>query len=48
MRILLRVLIDTWWNVNAFYSVHNDIKNHVLIDTWWNVNNGKTIFSDFL
>ena len=34
----LRVLIDTWWNVN-YPNRHNaEISSNVLIDTWWNVN----------
>ena len=28
--LMLKVLIDTWWNVNTIITV--------LIDTWWNVN----------
>ena len=36
---MIRVLIDTWWNVNPFSArscAHSAII--VLIDTWWNVN----------
>ena len=34
----IRVLIDTWWNVNIMTRkvIHGSIQ--VLIDTWWNVN----------
>ena len=34
----LRVLIDTWWNVNYFGRVDVVTAYRVLIDTWWNVN----------
>ena len=35
---MLKVLIDTWWNVNEIaIKVFND-SDVVLIDTWWNVN----------
>ena len=34
----LKVLIDTWWNVNRFPHTHKVSCNLVLIDTWWNVN----------
>mgnify|MGYP006960463611 CR=1 FL=1 len=34
----MKVLIDTWWNVNDG-DVWNIVDNDkVLIDTWWNVN----------
>ena len=32
------VLIDTWWNVNLFYTSLSLFVGRVLIDTWWNVN----------
>ena len=32
------VLIDTWWNVNAFRRHEYIYHVIVLIDTWWNVN----------
>ena len=37
-RKYVRVLIDTWWNVNSkcFASFSGAVD--VLIDTWWNVN----------
>ena len=35
----LRVLIDTWWNVNDVAKNVILISFQVLIDTWWNVNN---------
>ena len=34
----VRVLIDTWWNVNVGNVANLTIMNGVLIDTWWNVN----------
>ena len=34
----IKVLIDTWWNVNAFKSSSASLFKAVLIDTWWNVN----------
>ena len=34
----IRVLIDTWWNVNADKSPLAMASVTVLIDTWWNVN----------
>ena len=34
----LRVLIDTWWNVNSNVYCFTTQDNAVLIDTWWNVN----------
>ena len=33
-----RVLIDTWWNVNAALLLSSLRSECVLIDTWWNVN----------
>ena len=35
---VIKVLIDTWWNVN--YGIGRDVVVYqlVLIDTWWNVN----------
>ena len=36
----LKVLIDTWWNVNRSISIVPNNRNPVLIDTWWNVNCG--------
>ena len=38
MVLCVRVLIDTWWNVN--HQVYNPVffLFSVLIDTWWNVN----------
>ena len=36
------VLIDTWWNVNAYINIPNTKQVRVLIDTWWNVN--KSLF----
>ena len=32
------VLIDTWWNVNDFFTEEIENLLNVLIDTWWNVN----------
>ena len=43
----LRVLIDTWWNVNMCSGWTSIRLNVVLIDTWWNVNtfnNGEGVF----
>ena len=40
---LARVLIDTWWNVNAMKNNEDHIVETVLIDTWWNVNKGRRI-----
>ena len=37
-RLLGRVLIDTWWNVNQIRRAWQLKLSHVLIDTWWNVN----------
>ena len=34
----VRVLIDTWWNVNLDGYKGQDCLILVLIDTWWNVN----------
>ena len=34
----MRVLIDTWWNVNFVTSRQLMDVEQVLIDTWWNVN----------
>ena len=34
----LRVLIDTWWNVNVCKAAAIRSLYSVLIDTWWNVN----------
>ena len=34
----LRVLIDTWWNVNTNKLGAGVEEIAVLIDTWWNVN----------
>ena len=34
----LKVLIDTWWNVNHDETVKKAYQDGVLIDTWWNVN----------
>ena len=34
----IRVLIDTWWNVNDAQAFETNGFNYVLIDTWWNVN----------
>ena len=34
----LKVLIDTWWNVNYQFLVKSTSHLNVLIDTWWNVN----------
>ena len=34
----IKVLIDTWWNVNDSLPVREIEHNLVLIDTWWNVN----------
>ena len=36
--ILMCVLIDTWWNVNAEKLNKALHISPVLIDTWWNVN----------
>ena len=36
--IQLKVLIDTWWNVNQLIEGVATIFQGVLIDTWWNVN----------
>ena len=38
MVLCVRVLIDTWWNVNYLYSRLTTLIYLVLIDTWWNVN----------
>ena len=39
----MKVLIDTWWNVNDG-DVWNIVDNDkVLIDTWWNVNPSVTL-----
>ena len=35
---MLKVLIDTWWNVNVYTSDELVYTGEVLIDTWWNVN----------
>mgnify|MGYP000877370042 CR=1 FL=1 len=34
----IRVLIDTWWNVNEKEDAYIYSIDRVLIDTWWNVN----------
>ena len=34
----IRVLIDTWWNVNVVVYPSGAFVSWVLIDTWWNVN----------
>ena len=34
----IRVLIDTWWNVNIVACGALAWYVKVLIDTWWNVN----------
>ena len=34
----ISVLIDTWWNVNDFFTSEIENLLNVLIDTWWNVN----------
>ncbi len=34
----IRVLIDTWWNVNSGVQIIDVDSGLVLIDTWWNVN----------
>ena len=34
----MKVLIDTWWNVNQSYGEEQLKEAFVLIDTWWNVN----------
>ena len=34
----VKVLIDTWWNVNINFSGKMAQMSTVLIDTWWNVN----------
>ena len=34
----VRVLIDTWWNVNVLPYTSASPDTSVLIDTWWNVN----------
>ena len=34
----MKVLIDTWWNVNLIVNWHEIPVEYVLIDTWWNVN----------
>ena len=38
IRIIRRVLIDTWWNVNRKLFQMQQQRRQVLIDTWWNVN----------
>ena len=38
MVLRVRVLIDTWWNVNVGLAYNCSIRHVVLIDTWWNVN----------
>ena len=35
---MLKVLIDTWWNVNNASAEILPLSSPVLIDTWWNVN----------
>ena len=35
---ILKVLIDTWWNVNKRIYLLIKKSYSVLIDTWWNVN----------
>ena len=35
----LRVLIETYWNVNIILSLHYLKQYEVLIETYWNVNN---------
>ena len=40
----VRVLIDTWWNVNPIeVGVLKEVRI-VLIDTWWNVNDYACLF----
>ena len=34
----IKVLIDTWWNVNELVYTVQCTRDLVLIDTWWNVN----------
>ena len=36
--VRVTVLIDTWWNVNAYVLSVASTSLFVLIDTWWNVN----------
>ncbi len=36
---VMKVLIDTWWNVNKVRAKVFEEGKPVLIDTWWNVNN---------
>ena len=38
LMILIKVLIDTWWNVNHSMCRRFRSEMLVLIDTWWNVN----------
>ena len=38
LRHPVRVLIDTWWNVNDVMAYTDKLEENVLIDTWWNVN----------
>ena len=35
---IIKVLIDTWWNVNKVHIFYTIQVYLVLIDTWWNVN----------
>ena len=35
---MIKVLIDTWWNVNEEKFALSFFFELVLIDTWWNVN----------
>ena len=35
---VMKVLIDTWWNVNKVRAKVFEEGKPVLIDTWWNVN----------
>ena len=34
----IKILIDTWWNVNAKDDYTLEAPYAILIDTWWNVN----------
>ena len=39
MHILsVRVLIETYWNVNTYKKADRGIQKKVLIETYWNVN----------
>ena len=37
-KTIVKVLIDTWWNVNDAKTDSTEYGGGVLIDTWWNVN----------